>query len=278
VSKTVLVTAANGTVGQHLVPRLLATGHKVRSASRRGQAAIGTPARLDFTDPTTFESALQGVDAAYLVVPTGPGHPLHLLADFVAAAAGRKIKLVLQSAIGVDADEAIPFRQLERTIEVSGSPYVLLRPNWFFDNFHTYWLKAIREHKLLELPAGDAPTSFVDARDIADVALAALTASALDGRAFTLTGRQSITYAEAASVLSAVIGKTVQYRPVQAAEFIANADHIGISPEYARHLAPIFYPVEQGWVGNDSGHVAEATGRAPRTLVDYLADNVGRFV
>jgi len=277
-SSTILVTAANGTVGQHLVPRLLAAGHHVRAASRTGRASLGEAALLDFEAPASFAGALEGVNAVYLVVPTGPYHPLQLLGGFVDAAAAKGIKLVLQSAIGVDADEAIPFRQLERKIEASGTPYVVLRPNWFFDNFHTYWLKDVREHGLIQLPAGDMRTSFVDARDIAEVAAAALTRPDYDGEALTLTGSESLSYAEAAAVLSAVRGKPVRYEAVEAAQFIASAERSGLTREYAEHIAPIFYPVAQGWVAADTGDVSRVTGRAARRLVDYVADNAGRFV
>jgi uncharacterized protein YbjT (DUF2867 family) len=277
-SSSILVTAATGTVGKHLVPRLLALGHRVRAASRSGKASLGEATRLDFEAPASFAAALDGVDAIYLVVPTGPHHPLHMLSGFVDAAAARGIKIVLQSAIGVDADEAIPFRQLERKIEASGAPYVLLRPNWFFDNFHTYWLKDVRERGLIQLPAGETRTSFVDARDIADVAAAALTRPDFDGEALTLTGAESLTYAEAASVLSAVSGKPIRYEPVEVSQFIASAERIGLTREYAEHLAPIFYPVTQGWVAADSGDVSRVTGRAARRLVDYVSDNAARFV
>jgi uncharacterized protein YbjT (DUF2867 family) len=277
-SSTILVTAANGTVGKHLVPRLLAQGHRVRAASRTGRASLGEPTVLDFEAPASFAPALDGVDAIYLVVPTGPHHPLHLLGGFVDMAAEKGIKIVLQSAIGVEADEAIPFRQLELKIEASGTPYVLLRPNWFFDNFHTYWLKDVRERGLIQLPAGETRTSFVDARDIADVAAMALTGPDFNGEALTLTGSESLTYADAASVLSAVSGKAVRYEPVEAAAFIAAAERTGITREYAEHIAPIFYPVSQGWVAADTGDVSRVTGRAARRLVDYVADNAARFV
>ncbi len=90
--------------------------------------------------------------------------------------------------MGVDANDAIPLRQLELRIEAAGVPYVLLRPNWFFDNLHGRWFTSISRAGQLALPAEAARTSFVDARDIADVAFVALTRPLLDGRALVLTG------------------------------------------------------------------------------------------
>lgn len=275
-AKTILVTAATGTVGQHLVPRLLASGHGVKAASRSGSSGQDNSVLLDFARPETFEDALAGVDAAYLVIPTGTADPL-ALASFIDAAAAAGVKLVVQTAIGVDASEDIPYRKLERLVEKSGTPYVLLRPNWFFDNFHHYWLKGILLYGLIALPAGDARTSFIDARDIADAAVAALTTSDHDGQAFTLTGAESVTYSEAVEILSAVLGRTIRYEAVDTAGFLDFAAKSGLSEGHAQMLASIFYPVAQGWTTADTGETARLTGRPPRRFVDYIADNAARF-
>lgn len=275
-AKTILVTAATGTVGRHLVSRLLAHGHSVRAASRSGAAAQGNSVLLDFADPATFDAALAGVDGAYLVIPTGTADPLSLGA-FIDAAAAAGVKLVLQTAMGVDASEDIPYRKVERLVEKSGTSYVILRPNWFFDNFHSYWLKGIVEHDLVAVPAGDAKTSFIDARDIADAAVAALVTADFDGQALTLTGSESQTYGEAAEVLSKVLGRTIRYEAVDTDGFMAYADKTGLASGHAQMLASIFYPVAQGWASADSGEVARLTGRQPRGLVDYISDNAGRF-
>jgi uncharacterized protein YbjT (DUF2867 family) len=275
-AKTILVTAATGTVGQHLVPRLLAHGHNVKAASRSASSGQDNSVLLDFARPETFEGALAGVDAAYLVIPSGTADPL-ALAGFINAAAAASVKLVMQSAMGVDASEDIPYRKLERLLEKSGTPYVLLRPNWFFDNFHTYWLKGILGHGLIALPAGDARTSFIDARDIADAAVAALTTSDHDRQAFTLTGAESFSYAEAAEILSAVLGRTIRYEAVDTTGFLNLAAKLGLSETHAQMLAPIFYPVAQGWASADTGDTAGLTGRLPRRFVDYIADNAARF-
>ena len=275
-AKTILVTAATGTVGQHLVNRLLALGHSVRAASRSGGSDKSNSVRLDFANPATFGAALAGVDAAYLVIPTGTADPLSL-GGFIEAAAAKGVKLVLQTAMGVDASEDIPYRKLERLLENSGAPYVVLRPNWFFDNFHSYWLKGIVEHDLIALPAGDARTSFIDARDIADAAVAALTSATFDGQAVTLTGSESLSYAEAAAVISAVLGRPIRYQAVDLDGFLAFAPKTGLADGHAQMLTQIFYPVAQGWTSADTGETARLTGRPPRRFVDYIADNAARF-
>ena len=275
-AKTILVTAATGTVGQQLVPRLLAQGHRVKAASRSASSGEDNSVLLDFARPETFEGALAGVDAAYFVIPSGTADPL-ALAGFIDAAAAAGVKLVMQSAMGVDASEDTPFRKLERLIEKSGTAYVLLRPNWFFDNFHTYWFRGILDHGLIALPVGDARTSLIDVRDVADAAVAALTTADFDGQALTLTGSESLSYGEAAEALSNVLGRTIRYEAVDTEGFVAYAAKTGFSSGQAQMFASILYPVAQGWQSADTGEVARLTGRQPRRLVDYVADNAPRF-
>jgi len=78
------------------------------------------------------------VDRAYVMLPTGYVNVKELLLPVIQAAAERRVKVVFQSVFGVDADDSIPYRQVEIALEKSGTPYVILRPNWFSDNFHTF--------------------------------------------------------------------------------------------------------------------------------------------
>ena len=108
---------------------------------------------------------------------------------------------------------SIPYRQVEIAIEKSGVPYVILRPNWFADNFHIFW-KAGIDHGVIAVPAAEGKTSFIDSRDIAASAAAALTSSRFDGKAFNLTGPAALSYGEAAEILSAVLGRKIAYQPL----------------------------------------------------------------
>ena len=147
----------------------------------------------------------------YLLVPAGEVNVVGLAGPVVKAAAARKIKVVMQSAIGVDADDSIPYRQVELALISSGTPYVILRPNWFSDNFHTYWIHGVKSGTIA-VPAADGKSAFIDVRDIAASAAAALSTSKFDGKAFNLTGPAPLGYAEAAAILSKVTGRQIAYQ------------------------------------------------------------------
>jgi uncharacterized protein YbjT (DUF2867 family) len=273
-SNKILVLGATGNVGAPLVKALIAKGEKVKAASRSGKAVDGAEGVVfSYTDSATFGPALEGVDRAYIMLASGNVDSIALLTPVLEAAYERKVKVVFQSALGVDADDSIPYRQVEIAIEKSGVPYVILRPNWFSDNFHTYW-KAGIDHGQIAVPAGDGKSSFIDARDIAESAAAALTTNTFDGRAFNLTGPEALSYAEAAAIIARTIGKPVGYSAISDEAFIAMLTGVGVPADYAGFLASIFYPVREGWTAAVTTDVETLTGKAPRSVETYAKDHI----
>ncbi|CVI15860.1 NmrA family protein [Agrobacterium fabacearum CFBP 5771] len=270
----ILVIGSTGTIGTPLVKALLAKGESVKAASRTGKAAEGAEGvRFDYTDASTYTDAFDGVDRLFLILAGGRLDAIDALTPVVEEAARRNVKIVFLSVFGVDADDSIPYRQVELKIIASGAPYVILRPNWFADNFHTYWKVGI-EHGQIAVPAGEGKSSFIDVRDIADSAAAALTSTAFDNKAFNLTGPKAFSYGEAAAIISQAIGKPVGYSAVSDDVFIGILTGAGVPKDYAAFLASIFYPVREGWTSAVTGDVETLTGHAPRSLETYVADHV----
>lgn len=276
-SGEILVLGAGGNVGRPLVKALLAKGEAVKAASRSG-APIGEVEGVvfDYADPSSYGPAFEGVDRAYVMLPTGYVESKALLTPVIEALATRKVKIVFQSVLGVDADDSIPYRQVELTLERSGTPYVILRPNWFSDNFHTFWKPGI-DHGQIAVPAEQGKSSFIDARDIAASAAAALTSNRFDGQAFNLTGPEGLSYTEAAAVLTEILGKSVVYQAINDDAFVAMLTGAGVPNEYAAFLASIFYPVRQGWTSVVTDAVETLTGSKPRTLRTYATDHAADF-
>ncbi|MDF2621154.1 MAG: NmrA family protein [Xanthobacteraceae bacterium] len=270
----ILVLGATGTVGRPLVKALLAKGEKVRAASRTGQSVEGAEGvAFAYDRPETFGAAFEGVDRAYVLVPGSTVHPKEFVLPVIEAAAARKVKVVFQSVFGADADDAIPYRQVEIALEKSGTPYVILRPNWFTDNFLAFWKPGIDHNGAISVPAAEGKSSFIDARDIAESAAAALTTDRFDNRAFNLTGPEALSYGEAAAVLSQATGRKIGYAPLDDDTFVAILSGAGVDSDYARFLATIFYPVREGWTAAVTSDVETLTGKKPRTVADWAKDN-----
>jgi uncharacterized protein YbjT (DUF2867 family) len=278
----VLVLGSTGNVGGAVVEGLAAAGEQVRAGARdpkRVKAGPGVEAvRFDYADPATFGPALEGVDRVFLLAPAGVTQAHALLSPFVTEAtrgAGRRI--VLMTASGVEFNEAAPLRQVELQVERSGAPYVFLRPNWFMDNFHTYWHAPLSQAGVIPVPAADSRSAFIDTRDIAAAAVGALRSARFERRAFTLTGPESLTYAEAAAVLSQAAGRTLRYTPVEDGPFLASLVQAGLPQDYAGLLTALFGFVRQGAAARVTGDVQELAGRPPRTLAQYAQDHAQAF-
>ena len=270
----ILVIGATGNVGRPLVKALLARGEAVKAASRNGKPLDGAEGVVfDVADPMTFPKAFEDVDRAFVMLPSGYTEAKALLLPVIEAAATRGVKVVLQSVLGVDADDSIPYRQAEIALETSGVRWVVLRPNWFTDNFVNYWKPGIDAAGVIAVPAADGKSSFIDARDIADSAAAALTTDRFDGKAFNLTGPEALGYAEAAALISEAIGKPVAYQAVDDDTFVGILVGGGVPEVYARFLASIFYPVREGWTAVVTDDVRTLTGHPARQVADWVKEN-----
>ena len=281
-SDKVLVLASTGNIGRSLVAELSRAGEAVRAATRdpsKMRAGRGAEAvRFDFQDRGTFGPALKDADRVFLLVPAGEMAPYELLTPFLEEATrGGSRKVVLMTAVGVEASDEIPYRKVELSLERSGARFVLLRPNWFMDNFHTYWQAPIQKGGLIPLPAADSKTAFIDSRDIAAAAAAALRTDRFDRRSFTLTGPESLTYAQAAAILSRAAGRDIRYAPVDDPTFVKSLVEAEVPRAYAEYLAFLFSTVRQGVAEAVTGSVRDLTGRGPRTLEAYAGDHAAAW-
>jgi uncharacterized protein YbjT (DUF2867 family) len=269
----ILVIGARGTVGSVLADRLESAGHRVRRASRQG-GADASRVRLDLEDPASLAAAVAGVDGLFLMAPPGRADQHVLLAPAIAAARAAGVgKVVLMTAFGVEADEAIPLRRAERLLEASGLAHVILRPNWFMQNFASYWLGSILAEDAVALPAGDAAVSLVDARDIADCAAAAFADPALSHHAFALTGPEALTHADVAAQLASASGRPIRYRDIAPQALRATLLGAGLGADYADMLLGQFSLLRAGHAAALTDAVRQLTGRAPRSFRGFAEDH-----
>jgi uncharacterized protein YbjT (DUF2867 family) len=270
---TILVVGASGTVGSYLVPLLTSQGHSVRRATSR-PAAAPDQVYLDLTSGAGREEALAGIDALFLLTPPGHTNQDQLLNPFVDAARARGVKkVVLMSAMGANADESAPLRRAERHLEGSGIAYNIIRPNWFMQNFQTFWIRSILEQGEILLPTGTAKGSFIDARDIAAVAAVLLTSTTFDNRDFDLTGEEALNHDEVATILSRASGRMVTYIDIPSDTMRAPLLQAGLPPAYVEFMLLILGYFKAGYAERTTDAVHTITGSAPRRFAQYAHDN-----
>ncbi|MCU0756940.1 MAG: NAD(P)H-binding protein [Xanthomonadales bacterium] len=271
---TTLVIGATGTVGTALVPDLKARGHDVRRATRTPRAP-GDVA-FDLRTGAGLDAALQGVDRLFLLAPPGHTDQDRLLVPLIDAAVRHGVgKVVLMTAMGVDADPSAPLSRVEAHLRQSGIPAAIIRPNWFMQNFHTFWMGAIAATGEVQLPVGDAKASFIDARDIAAVAAVLLDRPDHEPEAYDLTGPEALDHATAAQLISAAAGRTIGFRDIDPDAMRQALHAAGLPADYSESLLVILGYLKLGYAERTTPHVAQLLGRPARDFAGYARDYAG---
>lgn len=267
-----LVIGSNGTVGSELVKLLGAQGQDVRRATSRPATAPGQ-VQLDLSTGQGLVQAFEGVDRAFLLAPPGHARQDLLLKPLIDEARSRGLRrVVLMSAMGANADEAAPLRQAELQLERSGLAWNVIRPNWFMQNFNTFWLPGIAGQGKIFLPVGQAKGSFIDARDIAAVAASLLSREDLAHRDFDLTGSEALDHDEVAAILSRETGRTIGFQDITPEAMLAGLLEAGLPRDYAEFLVLILGFFKAGYAERTTDAVQAITGRAPRSFAAYAKD------
>ncbi|WP_199044335.1 NAD(P)H-binding protein [Glycomyces salinus] len=265
---TILVTGATGKVGRRLTDRLLRDGHRVRPVSR------STTVPFDWFDRTTWDAALEGVSAAYLIAPDQP----FAAEEFAAAAersgvrrlvaqSGRRIHLVSEAA-GVG-PEAIGMHAAQNAVQGSGLEWTVLQPNNFNQNFSEGdYLELLRAGELA-LPLAGVTEPFIDVEDIAAVAAAVLTEDGHHGRVYELTGPESLGLAEAVETMSKASGKPMSFRADDPEEHDRVLRSAGVPDELVAFLNVMYRLMREGAIADVADGVERVLGRPAVTFADW---------
>ncbi|OWA13636.1 ergot alkaloid biosynthesis protein [Streptomyces sp. CS113] len=262
---TTLVIGATGTTGSRTAARLVAAGHPVRAAGRRAAPVPGArPVRFDWYDTTTHDAALDGADRVYLVPPVGDTDPAAVMLPFLrrARAAGVHRAVLLSSSAVPQGGPAVGL--VHRELPGLFDQWAVLRPSWFMQNFtgdHAHAV-GIRQHGTLWTAAGSGRVAFVDADDIAAVAVHALTGDQAPNTDLVLTGPEPLDHDEVAAILTRVGGRPVVHRGLTPEELGARLASV-VPPDFAALLADLDRAIAQGAEDRTTDTVERVTGRPP---------------
>lgn len=275
-SGRVLVTGATGTVGKALVDQLLAAGQQVRAGVRdpsaRGLPSGAEPVRLDFSQPATAAPALAGVDRVFLMRPPAISDVRAAMGPFVATAAAAGVRrVVVLSVLGVN--PAMPHWRLERMVHAAGLPMTALRPAYFAQNLITAFGRDVRDRSQLALAAGSGKVSFVDTRDVAAVAARLLTGQQEHPGALTLTGPQALSFAAAADLLTAELGRPIRYLPQSLLEHRRHLRASGAPPAYVNVQTVIDLTTRLELASRITDHLPRLLARPATTLQQFVHDH-----
>lgn len=280
----ILVTGATGYIGNELVKQLKTAGLKVRVLVRnrlKAAALEGPGVELvegDFDKPETLDTALEGVEKAFLLSSASP-EMVKLQGNFIEAAQRAGTRHVVKvSSGGITADGNSPVedgqwhRQVEKQLEESGIGWTHLRPSFFMQNIERYFAPTIKQQSAFYAPMGDTKAAMVNVRDIAAVAVAALTESGHEGKAYVITGPEALSLYEVAEKLSVVLDKQVTYVDVPVQEYIQQMQNAGQPEWLITIMSELALGLEAGGSNNVTNAVTEVAKKQPIYLDQYLRE------
>jgi len=284
----ILVTGASGKNGAEILKLLSGRKERIRAMSRKRKdvANAGPTCGLefveaDFEDAESLRKALDGVQRAFLVTNSSE-RVQELQLRFVGLARESGVKhIVYLSQLHAAADSPLRFLRyhaaVEEAIRASGMSFTHLRPNLYMQGLLMIG-KSIATEGRFFAPAGEAKVSVVDVRDIASVAVAALTQSKHEGKTYNITGPEALTHRQMAELLSQKLDRPITFVDVPEQEFRDALRSMQMPDWQADGLVEDFGHYRRGEASGVSSLVQESTGKAPRTFGEFAHDYREHFL
>jgi len=266
----ILIIGKNGKTGARVNQRLQSLGYETRPVSR------STTPSFDWEDPATWKSAIQGTRSAYVTYQPDlavPRAEATIKAFMRVAAEAGLVHVVMLSGRGEEGAQ-----RAEEALITSGISWNIVRCSWFNQNFsENFMLEGILAGELV-LPAADTLEPFVDADDIADVAVATLTNARHRNKLYELTGPRALNFAQCIEEISEALGRPVKYTPVPVDDYINALNEQGVSEDYQWLLRELFTVVFDGRNSQVMSGIEEALGRPATDFKTYVQKTIASGV
>jgi uncharacterized protein YbjT (DUF2867 family) len=274
----ILVTGATGNTGRPITRALAALGFSVRAATPKGtdpriDLEGATHVYFDWKDASTHAEALKDIDRMYLLAPGMVDDPASIMVPFLERAFEGGVRRVVMLSSSAVPEGSPGLGSVHRFLRERAPEWAVLQPSWFMQNFvnarHHHGGSLRRNGRMLT-STGGGRVGFVDAADIAAVAVRALADEVSHDRAHVITGPEALSYDAIARALSEALGRPVQHIDASPEEALRDMMEAGIPEPYARLLLGLEERIRRGEEDRVTDTVERVTGRAPRSFSDFV--------
>lgn len=269
-NELVLVLGATGKTGRRIVASLEQKGIPVRIGSRSADPSF------DWNNTSSWDQCLDGVTSMYINYAPDLAMPgaTDAIRELCRRARAASVKhLVLLSGRGEEEAQAC-----EAIVRESGIEWTIVRASWFNQNFSEGAFTEMVTSGVIMLPDVSTPEPFVDADDIAEVAVAALTERGHASEVYEVTGPRLLTLPDIAQEISSATGRSIEYVPVPHDAFIQGIADSGAPEDVLWMLDYLFATVLDGRNAYLSDGVKRALGREPRDFARYAGETAATGV
>jgi len=281
----ITVFGATGTIGAPLLDSIRAKGVRLRAVTHNPDRCAALEAQghaavvADFDNPQELEQACRGADRAFLVTPAHPDMR-RWKANAVAAATRAGVgHMVMATGLGASPKSRMAFpswhSESQELLKQSGMAWTLIQPTYFIQNI--LWQAETIAAQSIYLDDLGGPISWVDARDIADVAAEALTGDGHQGKAYGLTGAEALDGDEVTALLGKVTGREITVRPIATEESLAAMEASGMDRKVAGAMAELAALAPKAYLAGIESTIEDVLGRPARRFADFLSENEAAF-
>jgi NAD(P)H dehydrogenase (quinone) len=273
----IVVTAATGQLGRHVVDGLRDKGVEFVAGARNTAVDLGVETReLDYNRPETIEAALQGAEKVLLISGSEVGQRVAQHTAVVDAAKKAGVKHIVYTSAPFAATTSLilapEHKATEEAILASGIPYTFLRNGWYHENYVDTITRAAETGEIVGA-AGDGRVASAARKDFADAAVAVLTQPGHENKIYELTGDTAWTFTEFADEIAKVASRPVTYRSLSVEEFQQQLVEQGLPPETAGFVAALEGNIAAGTLSHTPGDLRALIGR-PTTPVSVAIQEI----
>ncbi|MGQ1788485.1 SDR family oxidoreductase [Saccharicrinis sp. GN24d3] len=276
-----LVTGATGKLGKEVVKQLANKGISVLAATRDiSKVAKNSniePVIFDYEKSETYAVALENVDSIFLIAPPMDPYAHKKIFPFIDAAQEAGVKqIVVNSALGIDANPEAALFKIENYVKNAGFQYAIIRPNFFMDNFTTGFIAPMIAHQNgIFVAAGNGKTAFIATSDIAAVAVRVITdLQNYNGKIINLTGSEALDHDEAAKIISKAKGQEIKYVPISTSEMKKGAMENGMPEPSADMMLALYGATSAGYMAVITNDFEQVIGNKPLSFEDFINSNI----